>query len=249
MTPTPQIIIDVRTEKDVLGNLQVKLDYGFANPQAIIDQRARGRFLGPLKHQGKKSLNIVFSSYITFNKDITIAGGISDGQLLQRASDAYTEMRQGIDIYKLPKYHQPRMMTALAVNNELYFSSSARGPPFTYASENLIRADLEECQRSVAGSSPQHKFQGSCGEVFAAHQFLKAHGPDDRLKRYQGNLIVTVGQGKKGEIEIRPPCNPKFPVSRAHKPNSRVGFKKLQLEKIFSKNNDPFKSTAKVEIN
>jgi hypothetical protein len=209
----PRGPLNVMRDLGIVGPLKLRLDYKFANPTGVVTaNEARGKFLGPLSKEGRRNLDVLFSSHLICKKSITI----TNRQLYQIAINGFKEMQKGFALYNISRAKKPRVITVLAVNNEIFISSSAKGPSYTYALKNSkVLDDLNKCQKSIFGLTKidtLHSHLGSCGEIFAAHQFLEVHNSDMMdLKDQKNSRIITVGWMQNWKIGILPPCGVSVP--------------------------------------
>ncbi|KAM7198175.1 hypothetical protein V8F33_005233 [Rhypophila sp. PSN 637] len=178
---------DFSQNKDPKGALRVRLDYGLATSWPKDNQPASAT-----------KRTYVYSSHLVFKESVD---SITDEQLWRITVDAHQEMvRNHKDEFGAPTKFIPGIMSVLAVNNELFITSSQRGQSYTYDySQTPVKKELELCSLiwgvNTGLSQQRHRNSGSCGEVMAAHQYYLVHNSgkkEDALGNQKGGRTAAV---------------------------------------------------------
>ncbi|KAF2792046.1 hypothetical protein K505DRAFT_339017 [Melanomma pulvis-pyrius CBS 109.77] len=136
-------------------------------------------------------------------------------KLSQIAKDAYWQMMS--DFFKDPPTHylsRPKVMTALAVGNEIYLSSSLKGGLFLLHArdmKNPVYSELHQCHVDLQQQFKDNKLtvdhmnsancvrdlQTQQGEILALYAYFAAHNDDieGAIDRLRDSHIVTVRVG------------------------------------------------------
>ncbi|KAF5856228.1 hypothetical protein ETB97_007681 [Aspergillus alliaceus] len=135
-----------------------------------------------------------------------------NAQLVQLAKDAYDVMQNKAKIDNIKPELRPKVMVALAVDKEVFLSSSAMGPPLLYAqkgaSQELISM-FNLCSQNFLGGD-EHRYEASCGDINAFLAYYARNRRDVRNMEENGKLVVWgVGADEVGENDkahIMEPC-------------------------------------------
>lgn len=207
---------DLTTEQET-GPLGIQLDLSIARSWPAN---------APLEDNtvAQKQRSWVYASHIKFNEKTDIEH-ISDKQFTQLAFDAFKEMDSMVTKYGANKGKtMPGVMTALAFDKDIIFTSSQRGPTsFSYGSptdpntpelrpeNHRVRMYLDLCQQAhlqETGDDKQHRIGGSCGEQMAANAYFRLY-PGTDLSSYKDSRITTVIKAagvSNGGYRAIPPC-------------------------------------------
>ncbi|KAJ5185872.1 hypothetical protein N7491_006258 [Penicillium cf. griseofulvum] len=162
--------------------------------------------LGITKDASVGDSNVVFNSKCTFLTPPT------DAQFLKMIQSAYNEMSISTAVSKKKK---PAAMIGLAIGNEVYFSSSAKGQrQIIYESASYSGGDgtfnpqiIERFQEvtntlnaCATQESRQHKNQASCGEIMSTLLWMADH--PNEIPR--DNNPKVAAYNSKGYL---PPCS------------------------------------------
>jgi len=205
-------------EPEPIGFWELRLDRGFSDDRLTV---------GQLRNSDKRDMDLVFSSHVTFKNGEPFPQLLSDEQLCQIAHDAFKEMEKGWEFWNFDKFltrdqraqvmtQKNTVMTVLAVDQELYLSSSAKGPDFEYIKTSKRVSDLLANFRDLgyAGKPNQtHRYEGKCGEVFVINQFDVKYGPSRSILK--NSRVISVGKRWwfDGKIVIKEPCGVSHPKS------------------------------------
>lgn len=126
---------------------------------------------------------------------------------------------------KVHKQMVPAVLTALAVDNQVFLSSSLRGDKYIYPKEKSVpfgdnvnkvphskqlRDALTDCMNAAAGGvedkQEQHRAKANCGEVMVVYEWLMAHEGKDLRNKNPQPLIASYDV-KRGQMV--PPCSQK----------------------------------------
>uniref|UniRef100_L2GGG6 Uncharacterized protein n=1 Tax=Colletotrichum fructicola (strain Nara gc5) TaxID=1213859 RepID=L2GGG6_COLFN len=126
-----------------------------------------------------KAQQMVYSSKLTFTQDtITL---FNDDQLYELAHLAYIQMQTKFDADRVRPQEQPAMMAVMAVEKDVFISSSLKGSgPSLYSlapqhSKPRVVAALDRCQARLQSQkkvpvNKKHRTEAGCAEIFAVHQ-------------------------------------------------------------------------------
>ncbi|VUC37276.1 unnamed protein product [Clonostachys rosea] len=199
--------LDLSEQRDPLGPLQMRLDYGLSN------RDGRNWEVG---HQW------VFSTRITFNGPVTT---IRDSQLKKLADAVYKEMGADIQQYdliidkKLQKpIMQPGVVTVLAFGNELaketaaFITKSPRAP--IRQQMELCRALFTDFNINFNPAQQDHKNGRKCGEVTAFHQYYQLHSQplQERTPLARAGTVHRI-KSEGNQLELIDPCGAKDEAS------------------------------------
>ncbi|GAM91550.1 hypothetical protein ANO11243_096020 [Dothideomycetidae sp. 11243] len=181
-----------------VGKLGVQLDRSLAlnsgkgKPKAESDQDTR---------------NVVLSTHLVFQSSVS---SITDSQLMELATEAHGEMQKALSQYGFSNKYKPTAMTVLAVGNDLYFSSSEKGPtPFTcYEPKSLVTQQLDMCKILASPTGEDHMAEYSCGEIMSAFMYDRLR--NGRALAGQDARVLTVARNG-GAFVVRPPCSDAAP--------------------------------------
>lgn len=177
--------------------------------------------LAPKIKDGKRKGSgwYLFSSYVDMKK------APSHEQLVKMAEDAGKEVTNVAKQKKVPNFMIPPVMTALAVDNQVFLASSLKGDKYVYKSKNKqvvtfsdhikdvdeakqLRDAMETCMRNAADGDEtklkQHRAKGNCGEVMDAYTWLLVHGGKQLKNKTPKPLIVAWNRERN---QIAKPCS------------------------------------------
>ncbi|PYI01922.1 hypothetical protein BO78DRAFT_326425 [Aspergillus sclerotiicarbonarius CBS 121057] len=189
---------DLSIRQDPKGPLGVRLDYSLATtwPTALDPKR-------------KTTRNWLWSSHLTFNSPVS---AIPDAQLWQMAFDAYNEIQDDMDLYKIVQAkNKPNAMTVLAFGNEIILASSQKGSSsfsYQFAGTEVLRT-LQICQilwreTGTGGTESRHRRDGKCGEVMAAHLYYTIHNA--ALTEQKATVGTVIWNRDENKLEQADPC-------------------------------------------
>ncbi|KAF4434665.1 hypothetical protein FACUT_7724 [Fusarium acutatum] len=204
--------IDLSVKHPAQGQLKVRLDYGLAT------QPLRGV---PESRRRESQHRYVWSSYLVFNEPVS---SITDGQLRMMAQVAHKEMETDMQQYNpsamtpgnKPKY-LPSVMTIVAFENEIIFSSSQKGTDgfLNDWPQSPVKLALDRCSAlwrdrvvndlsSNSDPAEGHTNKAKCGEVNSFHQYYMTHTtPISEVDpKVRVTTVVKTGRGYK----ILAPC-------------------------------------------
>ena len=193
---------DLSLRHEPQGDLEVRLDYALAKPGARLEGSHRW----------------VYSSYLTFNEDVS---SITDGQLKKIAMDAFQEMEAEVKQYKPDPPAEngklailPGVMTIMAFDKEIILASSQKGRSgfIDHYSDSPVKEALDLCRTlwretiapaNGANAELDHKNQRKCGEISAFHQYYQIH--NKKIGDLDPKSRVTSIYRSRG-LHIIPPC-------------------------------------------
>ncbi|RYP45986.1 hypothetical protein DL768_007736 [Monosporascus sp. mg162] len=165
--------------------------------------------------------NWVWTSHIQFKNPVS---EITDRQIWQIARDAWDEVQIDREQYGISDRSKPGAMTVLAWGNEMILASSQKGTSsFTYKYKNTpVLETLELCQIVWREHGPgggetdkQHRTEGKCGELMAAHLY---YSQDATVALAQRNARVATVVEKGREVKNEDPCGDPNQVSKNRRP-------------------------------
>ncbi|OHE91050.1 hypothetical protein CORC01_13638 [Colletotrichum orchidophilum] len=163
---------------------------------------------------------IVYSSKLTFTQD---TGALfSNDELYGLASLAYSQMQTKFDADGIRPQEQPAMMAVMAVEKDVFISSSLKGNGpslYSYATQHSkprVVAALDRCQARLQSEkkvpvNEQHRTGAGCAEIFALHQVGRAPSAASDASPQAHNhppSIRVVAYGKGGQTGVVSPQNP-----------------------------------------
>ncbi|KAF4805789.1 hypothetical protein CGCSCA5_v015038 [Colletotrichum siamense] len=167
-------------------------------------------------HARDKAQQIVYSSKLTFTQDtITL---FNDNQLYELAHLAYIQMQTKFDADRVRPQEQPAMMAVMAVEKDVFISSSLKGSgPSLYSlalqhSKPRVVAALDRCQARLQSQkkvpvNKKHRTEAGCAEIFALHQYHLDSDASQRAHNHPRSIRV-VAYGKGGQTGVVGPQNP-----------------------------------------
>lgn len=141
----------------------------------------------------------LWSGFATFAQDVKL----EKEYIAAFAQKASKLMREDWDKRKIGSDKRPSIMTALQVDNQIFFASSMKsksGTPFIYKEKTTLKGnsqnpkadgsindyvpgELKSALKEVQKNGPsrnepnqQHRFDASCGEVMSTYAWLLKHG-------------------------------------------------------------------------
>ncbi|KAG9501651.1 hypothetical protein J7337_007342 [Fusarium musae] len=204
--------IDLSVKHPAGGQLKIRLDYGLAT------QPLRGV---PESRRQESQHRYLWSSYLVFNEPVS---SITDGQLRMMAQVAHKEMETDMQKYKpgvflqggRPKY-LPSVMTIVAFENEIIFSSSQKGMDgfLNDWPQSPVKLALDRCSAlwrdrvindpsSNANPAAGHKNKAKCGEVNSFHQYYMTHTTP--ISEVDPKVRVTTVLKVGRDYKILAPC-------------------------------------------
>ena len=120
---------------------------------------------------------------------------------------------------RLPSRSQPFTISAMAVGNEIWFSSPVKGPAFIYNTRarntinELVASEvslaLQRCQVESHDGETGHRTGAACGEVLCAQQWCSTY--KDRDLATQNARVVSFGKfyqaADDSDVGIVDPCD------------------------------------------
>lgn len=209
---------NLETDRAPEGKLGVRLDYALAT-ESSSKREANHRWL--------------WSSHLVFKEEVA---SITDGQLKQLAIDAFEEMRDSAAGYELETSgkgrntltrYLPSVMTIMALDKEIIFSSSQKGKSgfidklVNSRDDNPMKELMIICQslwsdivptRPGAEEDSGHTNDLKCGEIFAFYLYYQDPNHKTRFRDMKTRPRVTtvLGQRPRG-AKIISPCGTKKP--------------------------------------
>jgi hypothetical protein len=208
----PTLRTYARNAPEPIGFWKVRLDREFTNDGSTTEN---------LRNDNKNGMGLLFSSHVTFTNGNFNPELLSDDQFFQIALDAFKEMEEGWNFWKFDEFltrrqkaqnetQKNKVMTVLAVDRELYLSSSAKGPRFkSIERSQKVSKLLEDFQSHdhTQKSNVTHMFEGKCGEILVLYQFNIRHGLDESmLKNSRVVSVERIFKGSDEGIVMKVPC-------------------------------------------
>ena len=115
----------------------------------------------------------------------------------------------------IPEVYQPATMSALLVDQQVYFSSSLRGAPYlvnpkdvkNYIQEGVANEVHLAIIRSQHQYNSEHRYDMKCGEPLACQQFLIENEGAEIIGKASVATYGVVDRDDKSQTAIMNPCS------------------------------------------